>query len=596
MAPQTRVPAGASRSPGGCSSAPRSSRPSFTAFLHDDSNATFIAGQLRAQLYHEDAVANPLWEAGNAAFRYRQHIYEKNAEGEVGRASSPTSEFGSEEQGRVDQVLALISERLQKDPFGTPYHDLFLDIIYDLTSIRMIQAQEALTGLDLTRIGPPPVGGQVIDNEIALYEASLPMLRDAIGTMLESLDADIAYTASGAPAGYEFFKTRVPLRPLMPATYLDEGTVKPLNDLTGAPITESLIDGYRDALLFFQMLGEYGASAAELAKLYRLTDRPADAQGLLRNARELVFLQGSVIRGIFRDPATGTDPAQLEQALASWEQGISDLKGSEDAFDTGLNPLGFDDDFLVLLQRDDSESSDIFNTFDILEDRVINDNRSFLSDALDDQQAAIDDYATYRSGLDELQIGLININDGAELRLAQIVGRETTHPLYDEVPGSNVGAYGGFIQGSEMANQFLNIRRARLQILRNGQEMANIEEKVRIEVERNLFEVEKQNAIADIRIDYAGQRADMETEISQLNAAQKYTEVPWPRPPTQPTGHRSGSTPSTAASRFTGSCAKANSPPSASAWPRKRKPPSSVPTTRSSTPTAPHSLLRGCST
>jgi len=504
-------------------------------FEYDGSNDTFLADQLRSQLYHNDAVANPRWLEDKAAFRYRMHVYneeEFEVDGEtelriVRTDAALTDHYGAEEEARVDSVLTQLEARLDQDPFGASYQQLFLDIIYDRAQIKMLQAQDALIGLDVARINPPQPGQKVIDNEIALYEASLPILREAIQTMVEALDADIAFTVGGEPAGFNFFQNLVPGRTLEPVTFLDEGTVRPLLDEDDNPITDTLVDGYRDALLFFQMLGEYGCSAAQLAQLYQLKGLETEAADLIGSARELVFLQGSMLRGIFRDPVTMEDPTLLTEALESWEQGIQDLKAAEDEFGNGLNPLGYDDDFLVLLQRADGDDESIFNTFNILAESIDNmsSNSNYLQRAENDRAAAETAYDNFRGGLDELKVGLISVNTDAMNRLVQLVGYEYGTTQYDQTPGPNTGVNGGFKQGSELWDQFQNIRRARVQIQKNGQEIQNLEEKVRIEVERNLFEVEQQNAISDIRIEYAGQRAEMEEELGRINAAQKYAEV-----------------------------------------------------------------------
>jgi len=493
----------------------------------DYSNTPYLASHIRAQIDQDAAAAHPLFNADLAAFLFKGKIYQKEGD-EVLRSNVPVGTFfGPEQHARLDEAFAELKKRIAQAPLSPEYRDLYLDVIYDRAMLKMLEAQDELVALDQARLAPPTGGQGVIDNEITLYEANLPILRDALKIMLEPLDETFGIENSGVPYGYQFLQDRVPHRVLDPIRYDENGILKPLLDQSDQPITDPLIPGYKDAIFFFEILGEYGRSAAAMAGLHLQKTDDEEARGVLKSARDLLFVQGSIMRGIFRDPANAADPAELAEALAAWEQGISDLRDMEDSIDNGLNPLGYDDDFLVLLQRADGEDESNFNTFNILDARIDDEgsNSNYLKRAEEDRLAALAAYANYRGGLDELSVGIDAVRGDSESRLVQLVGADYGTATYNATPGPNVGVNGGFIPGSDLWDQFQTIRRARIQIQKNAAEIANLEEKVRIEAARNLFEVQQQNAISQVRVRYADRRASMEEELSRLNAAQKYTEV-----------------------------------------------------------------------
>ncbi len=504
----------------------RSSTQQAFTFETDYSNSPFFADVMRSKLFHEDAAANPFFEPGNAAFRYQLHLYEDDNGQVKPTTAALDTYYGAAEESRISEVMAELEARLQMDPFGPGYPELFLDIIYEQTRIKYLQAHEKLIDIDIARLQPPAAPGQpVINNEIVLYETNLTALREAIAVMIGAWDADIAFTASGAPAGFDYFRTHVPDRPLMPASYLDGGVLVPLQDGSGNDITAPLVAGYKDAILLFRMLGDHASSAAELAKLYRLRSNPTaktDAKQLLQDARNLSFVHGNIVREMFRDETSGDLPDELTEPLANWEEGLARLDATSGLFDNGINPLGYDEGFLLLLQRTDGGNNTIFNSYNVLDLSIDVEpsNSNYLDRAEGDRLQAIQAYSNYRGGLDELSTSLIEVNSDALNRLDRLVGWDylTQRQQYDAIPGANTDPNGGFKVGSELWDQYQNIRRARIQILKNGQEIANLRQAVRIEIARS-------GDIQDVVVDYGNQRSAIEQEIGRIEAAQKFTEV-----------------------------------------------------------------------
>ena len=470
-----------------------------------------VADYLRALFYHP---------SDNAPFRYKVLLYEDNGGLRPASENMPAY-FGQRERDRLQNLLLRVETALGANLSSAAYRDLVLDVFYDLTVAEAILARSSLVEIDKVRLdAPSKAGGFVIDDEIMAYEEVLPKLADAIGTHLALL-TDPLGSDTVPPLGYMIFKERVPDRKLAPAQYLDGNTLKPVAENGGDPI----INGYKDYVLLLDLIGDYGCNAATLAKLYRLVGREEDAKRTVSNAKQFVFLEGSTLRGIFS--LNGEDPVAVAEALANWNQAIADLDEVSSSFQSQLNPLGFERDFLVLLNKPQGAVGEFFDTFNILRERLddLTSNSNPIVRALAQRDLALADYDSYRGNVDELEDRLVDLTSGGKARLLAIVGASYGSAAYDAVPRPGDPANGGYIVGSELWNQFKNIERARIQIDLNSTEIRNLQEKVRIEAERNLFEIETKNAIADLQVEYGELRADVEEEIGKVNAVQAGSEA-----------------------------------------------------------------------
>ncbi|MGI9241415.1 MAG: hypothetical protein ACR2RV_11480, partial [Verrucomicrobiales bacterium] len=475
----------------------------------------------RAQLYHEEASNDPRFEVDNAAFRFLVNQYEDS--GISQERSDPDSPgnsidelFTEADDARVELVLAAIREQAATGFFDNATRDLYLDIIYDRAQVDVLRAQEALAELDIARLSPPPPNGCVIDNEIAKYTGatgSIQHLRNALERLLSVLRDDAGNPDASTPAGFAAYTSRASLRPLKPARYLNaSGDLVNVTDSAGDEITGNLSSGYKDQILLFELLGEYGRSVAELSHLYLLKGEEALATSAIRAARELVFFQGNIVREIFGSPA------DLHAGILEWQQALDDLNTAEAAFSNGLNPLGFDPNFLFLVGERTGDEVDQFHSFDVLEIRRDNDDSTsnFIEVAEVDRIEAIGSYDDFKGGFDELGLGLDAVSGDARGRLTLLTG--LPGPDFSSIPGPNNANDGGFLNNSILHDQFLPVRAARLRILKNSTEIDNLEARIRIEVA-------KTGTIQGIVADFGDQRVALEEEIAKINEIKAYTQV-----------------------------------------------------------------------
>lgn len=466
-----------------------------------------VADYLRSLFYYP---------TDNAPFRYKVLLYEDS------NGLRPAPEkidhfFTDTDRERAQNLLEQVREALRLHPQSPAYRDLYLDAYYDLTVADAIAARRSLVDIDKLRLDAPSrAGGYVIDDEIAAYEDVLVNLADTIAKHLDIL-SDTVGLESEPPLGFQIFKERVPSRTLESAQYLENETLKPVLQESDAPI----VNGYRDFILLLDLIGDYGSNAATLAHLYGLADRHDEAQAEITNAMQFVYLQGNTVRGIFKEE-NGPDPEPAAEALARWNQSLADLDRVDRALESSLNPLGFERDFLVLLNKPQGATGEYFDTFNILRERLddLTSNSNPIVRALQQRDEALDAYDRYRGNVDQLEDRLVDLTAGSKARLLAIVGAPHGSSAYNEVPRANDPDNGGYIVGSELWDQFKDIERARVQIDINSTEIRNLQEKVRIEAERNLFEIETKNAIAELQIEYGELKAEVEEEIGKVNAVQ----------------------------------------------------------------------------
>ncbi|MEZ5300899.1 MAG: FG-GAP repeat protein [Verrucomicrobiales bacterium] len=481
-----------------------------------------VDAYLRAQLYYEQALADACCSPGDAAFRWKTLLYEGTGSGLHAAPDKIGEYFGAAERQSAAAVRQQVADLLAGNPGSELFRDLLLDIDADLLASEAIAARANLVNIDrdrLLRVGVPPLD-LILDDEIADYEAALPGMRAALAGYLDLWTDDLGAAGGGEPLGYTIFKERVPQRDLMPALYLDNGSLQPAGGSGSA-----LQSGYRDATMLYERFADFGETAATLAHLYWLRNTPASLQAardLIGETSRFLFVQGNTLRGTFPE-----NPAQLQVPMASWNAALAALSKAEADLDGDLNPLGFEENFYVLFNVPQGGNSGLFDTFNILRERLddTGSNANQIVRATDAQQEAIDAYEAYVGGQEEIEDRLSDLTRDAKLRLLAIVGAEYGTDAYHDSPGANVGEDGGFISGSELWQQFRNIRRAQIQIEKNGTEIQNLREAAAIEAERNLFETETQNAIGRIQIRYANQRADIQEQIGAWNAAQEYTNI-----------------------------------------------------------------------
>jgi hypothetical protein len=311
--------------------------------------------------------------------------------------------------------------------------------------------------------------------------------------------------------GHRVFQALAPARGLAPATYTNAGgtslvTTNPLVLTNGL-----LFSGYKDLVLLFDLLRDYGRSASTLAKLHVGRGSSADlteARRLVSDAQRFLLLQGNVLLGVFPglDLAAVDAQSGLSQAVAGWRQTLTDLAAVQQVLTGDANMLGFAPDFLMLLENFTAGGGPVvFDSFDSFQE-ILDPASSFseLGAALDALDVADMTYGAYQGYEDEVTAEFGEVRGASVERLRQIVGKEPGESGYD-TPQNNVG--------SEIWQQLQSIEVARVRIQKNRTEISNLNEEVQIERNRAASQ-------AAVVVRYANKQAALTEEIGRINAAQ----------------------------------------------------------------------------
>ncbi|MEM7392297.1 MAG: hypothetical protein AAF492_08095, partial [Verrucomicrobiota bacterium] len=485
-----------------------------------------VADVVRKMLYYTDADPSGYFDRDRAAFRYRDLLYGVDTNDAQRRIRARYENMGtlytSNEVARSVFAENLLREALLQKPGNPDYRGLLLDIYYERMIPTLIASREILTGLDAVRLGPPSVtNGCVIDDEIVLIEQSLALSTDAADGHFRLLNDSLG-VATSPPLGYIIYRENVPGRALDPAQYLT-------NDMLVSVTTNPapLFNGYRDQVLLFDHLRDYGRTAADLAKLYIGRDRPAPmsdrdlARQLLATTYQRLYHQGSLLLALFPsyipNPA---DPSGLDLAIKGWRQTLADLKQVQHLLEADFNLLGFKDDFLMLIQN---SGSGVFDSYDFLAENILDplETPGFattpLGRAIDKQNAALVSLASYREFQDQVEDQFSRLTGCFDVRLTEIVGvpyLPDGSTLGYDTPEQNVG--------SEIWLQLTSISAAGLRIERNQVEMDNIRERINIELVRRAAVSNINDLIADVRIEYGMKQASLTETIGHIQAGQSF--------------------------------------------------------------------------
>lgn len=472
------------------------------------SDPTNVARYVSQMLYWPDAEVT---NRNIAALRYKHLLY-TNDLGIRADVTNITSLYGDAERARAQLAETYLRRGLTNNPSSVLLRGLLLDIYYDRTAAELLIAGNVLGPADRIRLGPPSVPtGLVMDDEINLYQQALGAYRSALAGYFSLLSDGLGLT-NVPPAGYECFRQLVPGRGLEPAQYLSNGV---LTSVTGR--AETLFSGYKDLVLLLNGWRDYGRAAVAAARLQTMRNNAGDqdqARNLLADSQRLLFLQSSTLLGIFpglapRDTNVVDAASGLAEAVAGVNESLADLETLRQSIRGRANLLGFESDFLMLVQKFAGQAEDIFDSFDALQLRLDpTDLSSPLRYAKDLLAEARDSYADYRGFQDQLETQLAYVTESAEDRLFQIVGAYPGSPEYERLTG-NVG--------SELWQQVQSIEVARLRIQRNRAEISNLQQEVQIEINRA-------GAVQSVTIKYGNQRAQIAQEIARINALQAWSD------------------------------------------------------------------------
>jgi hypothetical protein len=459
-------------------------------------NPETVARYVRKYLYPKNASTSIFFEEDAAAFRYKDRLFTNDTEGIRLEEGLIDNLYGQAEQDRSWLAEEELLKGLTYHPDSTILWNLLLDIYYERSLPEQIIAANALGEVEAIRLSPPSIpSGLVIDDEIeALLKAQdayRPLIVNYFSLFTNTLDI-----ADTPPLGYRIFQELAPTRNLTPMHYLDDGELASVNGSTNI-----LYEGYKDLVFLYEALRDYGRTVEPIAQLMARYDA-AGAKELVTDAQRFLYLHAGILNGMFADQSMN-DP--VRKAIAAVNTCLTDLDNLKQTLIGGSNLLGFEDDFLMLIQKFAGQSEDIFDSFDAFELRLDPDDLSSpLNYAMTLREEAIDSYSDYRGYQDQLETQLSYITGSAEDRLFQIAGAYPDEAAYN-APENN--------DGCEIWMQLTSIETAQLQIQRNKIEIANLEEEVRIEVARS-------QSVQDTKVSYGNKQVSLTEWIGHINAAQ----------------------------------------------------------------------------
>jgi len=322
---------------------------------------------------------------------------------------------------------------------------------------------------------------------------------DAVGIVTSGTGPDVEIEAP--TFGHDLFRDLVPNRHLAPATVMVNGQPE---SVTGDD--NLLFLGYRDLVMLYDLLKDYGRNARQLAWLHWANGNDTSARTLASEAQRYLLVNGGLLDGIFPelDPETQT-ASGLDTAVAGYRAALGDLTALLAQIGGDNTPLGFDRNFLMLVQKFQGQNPELFDSFNSLKDWL---NPTALTSQLrfarDRQAAALASYTSFRQNFDEVQEQYEQSTISFEFRLFEITGARPGEPAYD-TPQNN--------EGSEIWQQMQSIDLARLRIRRNQTEIDNLHREISIEINRAAN-------VQNVIIDYGNRQAKLTEEISHLRAAQ----------------------------------------------------------------------------
>lgn len=195
--------------------------------------------------------------------------------------------------------------------------------------------------------------------------------------------------------------------------------------------SRTLLSGYKDYALLLTLLRDYGQSAAELARLYglrRLNDgENNDYQTglqLISKVQQELLLTLSLLKGILPDYSPMiADGTGIAETMNGVQVARADLNNAQSFLLGEANALGFDPDFLVLIQEfPDSTEGNQFDSFDAMIRWIRNTSTSPLNFAESAYDTAFLNYEKYKGFADQVFNEFSEINTTVSQRYFEITG------------------------------------------------------------------------------------------------------------------------------------------------------------------------------
>lgn len=471
-------------------------------------DSTAVLPRIRPLLFYEDAPASA---PEDAAFAYQTLLYEGGPGSFITRHDLIGSLYGPVNREHADEAEELLrfSYPNATGALVEDYEQLFLDLAYGRAAAQLILSKDTVRNLDTERLEVRT--DLFLDPEIATLETALEQSTLGLEAYLLLLQDSLGVPPiAGQPAGRSLFARHVPGRELVSPIDTD---ADPDSD------PDQLLSGYKDLVLIYDSLRHHARTAADLVELLTARDGTGDAstaRTLIGDTQRLVFEQRLLLESLFPELDEGArEELGLDVLSGSIDAALSDLAAFELNLNGTLNLLGYEPDFLMLIQN----QSAIFDSFDSFR-AILQQSNSALGVAKSNRESGLDAIAAYGNTQDALEAEFTRLADSSNssiiTRLTEIVGVPFGEAGYD-TPTENVG--------SEIWQQVQSIEVARLRIQRNTAEISNLRQKVQIEQERRRRESAINSEISDMIIDFGDQQASITEEIGRIEAAQKAADA-----------------------------------------------------------------------
>jgi uncharacterized repeat protein (TIGR01451 family) len=292
-----------------------------------------------------------------------------------------------------------------------------------------------------------------------------------------------------------------------------------------------LTAGFKDLALIFDVMRDEAQVKKELAKRYALRNLAGDLQAANQLISETITRHTAALNdigGIIPGWRSLMDPnSNLLAKYFGWQQAVAELNTTRDFINGDANILGFQTNFLFLVQNFPGQSPDLFDSFDKLLEYLYagqNDTQT-LSSPLGFAQSkyltARAEYDTYLNTQDEIR---------EELRTQNLEHRKWMFDAIGVDPGNDVDHPAdaaryrnpGGNYGSRIWQQERSIERAGEGLRQNAARLQNIYNQINTELWRRGQETQINARIGDVYITFGNKLAAIEEQIGAINAAQAF--------------------------------------------------------------------------
>lgn len=304
-----------------------------------DSMVHGIPNFLSDGLFYFDTDLPADGETSAAAFRFLETLYTR---AEPNDARADFAAFGTFYSAADKAAGDLALEQNLQDYPSNPLDargSLTLDILSALTKADVIIANNHLAEKDENLLRPPPNSDIASLIEVEL-DAATSVLREALNRY---------FAALGEEPFHAYFKTEVPKRQYRTATYLNAAGAPTPVDASVPNVGTSHWDHY----LLWDTLAKFALNSVESldSKIsYRSLSQDAFYQSQLADLHTYLYVSGNVLLGVFPDlvPNDAAQPG-LAEAIQEWRDALTQIASLQELIASGLNPLGFAQDDLIIL-------------------------------------------------------------------------------------------------------------------------------------------------------------------------------------------------------------------------------------------------------